>query len=88
MYGNLMFGSLVLQGEMSYEWDISLFQIKRHHTSANVDDDIENYDYENANDRDNYCPLDAVSVKQEIVDCVQTMPLVVISISFYGSIKS
>ncbi|XP_060588425.1 condensin complex subunit 2-like [Ruditapes philippinarum] len=32
--------------------------IKREKTSANVDDAIENYDYENANDRENYCPND------------------------------
>ena len=30
-----------------------------------VDDDIEDYDYDNANDRDNFCPAgDMVSVKQ------------------------
>ena len=29
--------------------------------SADVDDAIENYDYENTNDRENYCPNDEVS---------------------------
>ncbi|XP_045188524.2 condensin complex subunit 2-like isoform X2 [Mercenaria mercenaria] len=34
--------------------------IKREKTSANVDDAIENYDYENTNDMENYCPNDEV----------------------------
>lgn len=34
--------------------------IKRQRSSADVDDAIENYDYENTNDRENYCPNDEV----------------------------
>ena len=35
-------------------------QIKRQQVSADIDDAIENYDYENVNDRENYCPNDEV----------------------------
>lgn len=39
-----------------------LFQVRRQSTAMeSVDDGIENYDYENANDRENYCPGDHVS---------------------------
>ena len=36
-------------------------QIKRQQVGADIDDAIDNYDYENINDRENYCPNDEVS---------------------------
>ena len=41
--------------------DLLLFQIRKQQESADVDDIIENYDYENVNDRENFCPNDDVS---------------------------
>ena len=46
-----------------------ILQLKRQREGVeNVDDDIEDYDYENANDRDNFCPAgDMVGIFTYIV---------------------
>ena len=34
--------------------------------SADIDDAIDNYDYENINDRENYCPNDEVGTYMSV----------------------
>ncbi|KAK3096126.1 hypothetical protein FSP39_023492 [Pinctada imbricata] len=45
----------------------SKLMIKRQDTSSSniVDDDIENYDYENTNDRENFCPKEGVEMDND-----------------------